>query len=91
MLWPSDGVVTLAEEDRTYQVITPELPIRFPATFSPGQTEVNVDLTIYWCEAINETLCFVERGTVTMPVTVDASVFSSTLQIAYTLVPPDLD
>jgi hypothetical protein len=73
-----------------YRVITPELPIEFPATFTEGQTELNLDLTIYWCEAINESLCFVERRTVIMPINVSAGAASQMVQLQYNLVPPDV-
>ncbi|HLA43697.1 MAG TPA: hypothetical protein VJZ27_09695, partial [Aggregatilineales bacterium] len=88
--WAGDEVVTVAEDQRDYQVITPEMPIEFPVTLSEGETSLSVDLTIYWCEAIKETLCFVERGTVVMPVTVSSDAVSSVLSLSYELTPPDI-
>jgi thiol-disulfide isomerase/thioredoxin len=90
-VWASDATVSLDDSQLSYQQILPELPIAFPVTLSEGQTELSVDLTIYWCEAINETLCFVERGTVVLPITVSASASSSDLRLDYTLTPPSLD
>lgn len=88
-IWPDDAVVSFAD-GLEYREITPELPIEFDVTFSEGQTSMTIDLTIYWCEAINETLCFVERGTVVMPVVVDASADGNIVELPYDLVPPVL-
>jgi sugar lactone lactonase YvrE len=90
-LWPEDDVVTVAADQRDYRVVTPALPIEFQATFSAGQTELKVDLIIYWCEAINETLCFVERASVTLPVQVTAEAPARALNISYQLVPPSAE
>lgn len=89
VLWPKDSVVGLDQLE--YRQIVPDLPIMFPATFTEGQTELAVDLTIYWCEAIKETLCFVDRGTVILPVTVSADASESNLDLPYDLVPPDVE
>ncbi|MEL7674800.1 MAG: hypothetical protein AAGU78_13745, partial [Chloroflexota bacterium] len=56
--------------------------------FSEGQTELSVDLAIYWCEAVNETLCFVKRAELVVPLTIDAASQNRTVEIAYGLVPP---
>ncbi len=85
--WSANETVTLAELE--YRQIVPELPIEFPVTFSEGQTDFAVNLTIYWCEAVNETLCFVERATVVLPVTVSAEAENTLIELAYDLVPPD--
>jgi len=88
-LWATDAVVTVASEQQEYRVVTPELPIEFDATFTEGQTELSVELTIYWCEAINETLCFVERNTVLMPIQVSEGAASAVVSLSYQLVPPE--
>lgn len=87
--WPANEIVSLPELE--YRQVLPELPIEFSATFAEGETELAVDFIIYWCEAVNQTLCFVERGTVIIPVTVAADAENANLELAYELVPPDLD
>lgn len=90
-VWTQNPVVALGDDQLNYQQVLPELPIEFPVTLSEGQTEVNVDMTIYWCEGINETLCFVERGKVVMPVTVSTDASTTELHLDYTLVPPSVE
>jgi thiol-disulfide isomerase/thioredoxin len=89
-VWAADSVVTVAADQQDYRVVTPDLPIEFPVTLTEGQTELTVDLTIYWCEAINETLCFVERSQVIMPISVSSDAVGSVLSLSYQLVPPEL-
>lgn len=87
--WEQDTVVDVATDVENYQVITPDLPIEFPVNLTEGETNLSVDLTIYWCEAINETLCFVERGTVVLPVVVTDEAPGSVISLSYQLTPPD--
>jgi hypothetical protein len=87
----SNETVTLDEDYVDYREILPELPVHLPVTFNEGDTEFNTDLTIYWCEAINYTLCFVERVSFSAPVVVDSNADSSELLFTYGLVPPDLN
>jgi len=88
-VWSQNPTASIEESMRDYRVITPDLPIEFPVTFTEGQTNLGVELTIYWCEAIKETLCFVERGTVVLPVTVSPEAVSTVLSLQYQLIPPD--
>jgi DNA-binding beta-propeller fold protein YncE len=89
-LWSSDEVVSLPEDAREYRVVTPELPIEFPVTLTEGETNLSVELTIYWCEAIRETLCFVERSHVILPIEVSADATTSEIALNYTLIPPEV-
>lgn len=89
-IWAEDNVVSVAPNLRDYRAVTPALPIEFPVTLREGTTNLTVDLTIYWCEAIKETLCFVERAHVTLPVTVSAEAASSVLSLSYELTPPEV-
>jgi thiol-disulfide isomerase/thioredoxin len=88
--WAEDSIVTVPAELREYKVVTPELPIQFPVTLTEGETNLSVDLIIYWCEAIKETLCFVERRTVVMPVVVSPDAAGSVLSLSYQLIPPEV-
>jgi hypothetical protein len=86
---PEDTTVSVAEDLLDYREVLPELPLHIPVTFNEGTTVYSTDLTIYWCEAVRETLCFVERVTLTVPVSVSADGESSELMLSYHLLPPD--
>jgi len=87
-IWPDNPVAQIPPESRDLRLTAPELPVQVPVTFAPGQTELTLDLTVYWCEAVNETLCFVDRATLVLPLTVvpDGDVHQATFE--RTLVPP---
>ena len=87
-IWAENPVVSIPGEWREYRTKEPVMPLDIPATFSEGQTELSVDLDIYWCEAINETLCFVKQAELVVPLTVEAASENSTVEMAYGLVPP---
>ncbi|MCI0712316.1 MAG: redoxin domain-containing protein [Chloroflexi bacterium] len=88
---PEDEHVTVDEDFLVYQEVLPELPVRIPATFSTGQTEFSTDVTIYWCEGVNYTLCFVENVTFTVPVLVADTASETDLTLTHVLVPPELN
>lgn len=87
-IWADNPLVSIPPESRELRTKEPVMPLEFPAMFSEGQTELSVDLAIYWCEAVNETLCFVKRAELVVPLTIDAASQNRTVEIAYGLVPP---
>lgn len=88
LIVPEDDVVQAPAEGRDVRIVLPELPVEVPVTFHEGQTELALDVTTYWCEAINETLCFVDRATIVAPVSVSAASEGHTLTVERVLVPP---
>ncbi len=90
-IWPDDPVAQVAPDARDYRVVLPDLPVEIPVTFAEGQTELAVDLTIYWCEAINETLCFVDRSRLVLPLTVAPTGDTNVAVFQRDLVPPTIE
>lgn len=80
--------LTIADDFITYQEVLPALPLRLPATFTEGSATYRADLTIYWCEGVNQTLCFVESVTLEVPLTVNGQATTSEIILPYDLVPP---
>jgi len=87
-VWTDNPLVSIPDEWRELRTKEPVMPLEFPATFSEGQTELSVDLDIYWCEAVNETLCFVKQAELVVPLTVSAASENDTVEMAYELIPP---
>lgn len=87
-IWPDDPVAQIPPEARDLRLVAPPLPVQVPVTFAPGQTELALDLTVYWCEAVNETLCFVDRSTLVLPLTVLPDGNTHQAIFERTLVPP---
>ncbi len=87
--WSSDGVaVVIADADQTVDIETPE--VRVPVTLTAGETTVHAALDLYYCEADSETLCFIERALLAVPVTVADGAATSTIALAHSVTPPQL-
>lgn len=89
--WSSDGAaVSFAEADQTQSMVAPSLPISVPVTLAEGKAMVTGELTIYYCEAVKESLCFIDRVTVNIPVTVAADGTGSVLKAERVITPPQI-
>ncbi len=82
------NTVSITEADAKIEEIEPKLPIVIPITLRPGEATVTLNLNIYWCEAVNETLCFVDRHEIKVPLTVAADGTSTQALAEVALVPP---
>lgn len=89
-VFQSDEVVNVALEQQNFRQAAPILPITIPVSFNSGETAFHADVTVYWCEAVDEELCFIDRFSVEVPITVSDDGTDSALTIPYTLIPPDL-
>jgi thiol-disulfide isomerase/thioredoxin/sugar lactone lactonase YvrE len=82
----SEGIV-IAEENLRQSIVEPELPLRVPVTLHAGEDLLHGELTIYYCEAVNESLCFIEQLSIDAPVTIGEG-DSTTIVLEHTIVPP---
>jgi hypothetical protein len=90
--WQPDGeVVQIDEADLVTRIVEPPLPVQVPVTLSEGEGELAVDLSIYYCEAVNESLCFVDRVSLSVPVSVSAGGDGVGLRIEHTIEPPEIE
>lgn len=80
--------VVVDEKWANFEQVEPPLPLQIPLTLTEGQSTVTIDLTVYWCEAINESLCFVAERQVIAPITVDSSASASFASAEVALTPP---
>lgn len=87
-IWPDDPVAQIPAVDRDYRVLLPDLPVNFQTEFRAGQTDLVLNLTIYWCEGINETLCFVDKAELVLPLTVLPDADANIAVFDRELVPP---
>ncbi len=87
-IWPDDPVAQVPADQRDIRIVKPHLPLDVPVTFAPGQTELALTLTVYWCEAVNENLCFVDRSQLVLPLSVTETAGTHTVTFPRELVPP---
>ena len=64
--------------------------MRLPVTLREGEDMLYGYLTIYYCEAVNETLCFIDETEVEVPVTVQAEGAETEIVVERAITPPDV-
>ncbi|MEM6284315.1 MAG: hypothetical protein AAF787_19140, partial [Chloroflexota bacterium] len=80
----SDGIELDADE---YTIEEVELAI--PATFTEGEETLFGSFDVYYCEAVNESLCFIERFAVEIPVTAAEDADATQITIEREITPPE--
>ena len=90
-IWPDDPIAQIPADSREIRIVEPEMPLEVPVTFAPGQTELTLNLTVYWCEAVNRNLCFVDRSELVMPLSVVPGNDLHTITFSRELVPPVIE
>ena len=65
-----------------------ETELRVPVTLVEGEDTLLGSFDVYYCEAINETLCFIEQFAVEIPVTVSDDADDSRIVVEREIVPP---
>jgi DNA-binding beta-propeller fold protein YncE len=88
--WNNSGeAVDIPEDARAQSVETAEF--RIPVTLTEGEDELSGYLTTYYCEAEQETLCFIDDVRIEVPVTVSAEGSTSDILVERTITPPQID
>lgn len=64
--------------------------IHIPVTLSAGEAAVSGTITTYYCEAVNETLCFFDEVGVSIPVTVADGAASGAITVERAITPPEI-
>ena len=84
----SGAAITVPEAWADYREVNPETPYNIGLTLSAGEATLTGDMQIYWCEAVNESLCFIQDATVVIPVVVADDATSSEMIATIDLFPP---
>ena len=86
----NDNPVTrVADADNDLRIVLPEMPVIMPVTLAEGTAALTIDVALYYCEAVNETLCFPLNVRFTVGLEVRAG-GGTDITIPYTVVPPEL-
>ncbi|GAB4512493.1 MAG: hypothetical protein OHK0046_12110 [Anaerolineae bacterium] len=86
--WRTNGsTITLPAES-----VLDNAEVRIPVTLAEGEGRLYGTLTVYFCEAVNESLCFIDEFSVEVPVSVGPQGgFEMDIVIERALVPPQID
>lgn len=88
--WNNSGeAVDIPEDARAQAVEAVEFSV--PVTLTEGEDELSGYLTTYYCEAEQETLCFIDDVRIEVPVTVSADGSTSDILVERTITPPQID
>lgn len=86
----NDNVVgQVAASDNNFSMLTPPMPVVMPITLTEGTATFTLDAAIFYCEAVNESLCFPLYVRFIQPITVKADA-ATEVNINYTVTPPKL-
>jgi sugar lactone lactonase YvrE len=90
--WHPDGETVQAGDGASLTQVLEESDqaSNLPVRLSAGQGEISADLTLYYCEAVNKSLCFVDRVRLQLPVQVEQG-GEAQLSLDYEVIPPVLD
>ncbi|MFQ3534451.1 MAG: thioredoxin-like domain-containing protein [Aggregatilineales bacterium] len=83
-------IARVAPASNNLSIIAPPMPVRVPVLLSEGEALITLDAAIFYCEAVNETLCFPAFLRFELPLRV-ASGGATEIAINYLLVPPQLN
>lgn len=81
------GALLALSESR---VTLTEPTLALPVTFSAGEDTLSAAVELYYCEAVNETLCFIERFVVEIPLVIADDAETNAVSITREIVPPAL-
>ncbi len=84
-VYPAKDVFTAPPD---FSAVQPTMPLSLPITLSAGQADLTADANVYYCDAVNEKLCYVAQLRLTIPLTVTANGGgNSDVVLTYTIAP----
>lgn len=87
--WNAEGeALSIPEAQQSLPVEAIELSI--PVTLAEGESTLRADLNIYFCEAEEQTLCFIDQTTVQVPVVVSSEGAEHTIVVERTIPTPEV-
>ena len=88
--WSVDGGVVEVDDVSSASLTGAMFPVTLPATFSPGQGALTVDLNLFWCANDAESLCFIEQVRFVVPLTVGAAGEATDVVLYHEIVLPEV-
>lgn len=73
------------EGEPIYREAGPDFPVAFRVQFSPGETTLHAQATVFYCEFGDEELCLVRDVALDIPIVVSATASNHQLEIKHTM------
>ena len=83
-----NDITTVKPTDNDLKIIQPKMPVSIAVTLREGKADLMMETHIYYCEAVNENLCFPLALRFVAPITVAAGGNNPEITVDYTLKPP---
>ncbi len=88
--WNNSGdAIDIPEAERAQGFAAAEFSL--PVTLTEGSDTLYGVVTTYYCEAVRETLCFIDEVNVEVPITVSAAASTTEIRVERTITPPQVD
>jgi sugar lactone lactonase YvrE/thiol-disulfide isomerase/thioredoxin len=88
-VYNDNPVASVAAEANDLSITVPDMPVTVPVTLAEGEADVTIDAAIFYCEKVNENLCFPLNVRFVVPLSVEAGSTPDVL-ITYSVTPPVL-
>src|SRR5262249_46709935 len=82
---PSSVKLTSKDPQRIALASESSRALTVPATFRAGDTELNLDLLLYYCATGRDAICLLDMAHVRLPVQVTPAAAAATLTVPYTV------
>ncbi|HEU4388602.1 MAG TPA: thioredoxin-like domain-containing protein [Blastocatellia bacterium] len=73
------------KEGEEFSAANPQFPISVPVTVSEGDGGITIELTLYYCEAEKETLCYFKEVRMFVPIKAKKGAGSARVEVSYQL------
>lgn len=83
-----NDVTTVKPADNDLKIVLPKMPVSLPVTWREGKADLMLETHVYYCEAVNENLCFPVQLRLVAPLTVSKSAGQTDVTFDYALTPP---
>jgi thiol-disulfide isomerase/thioredoxin len=69
-------------------VVNANFPLKVPLRLAPGQTHLTIDLVVYYCETVHESLCLVKRLQYAVPIDVSSQATAHAVNVDVNVAAP---
>ncbi|MEO0564450.1 MAG: hypothetical protein AAF125_20265, partial [Chloroflexota bacterium] len=83
------SVLDIKLDGETTSITLDSTTMTIPLTFAAGSDSLQASVNLYYCEAINESLCFIERFAVQVPLEIADHAETAVVEVQRVVVPPE--
>ena len=88
-VYNDNPVASVASRDNDLRIVVPEMPVSVPVALAEGTADMTIDAAIFYCEKVNENLCFPLNVRFVVPLSVGAG-SAPDIPITYHVTPPEV-